>query len=182
MKQLIAPVEEEVYASLADLLRGTHGYAIATTLSFCLALALVFFGIYYINLSHEHRVVCGLSVLYLVSSTFTLAKQLRDSLMAKILAVSLLAGTEQWSFQCNVSFGISLLATLYAAFTMKIDRTIRGFVLIGLSFALSSTISLAKMVRDHSDADYFETLEYNEDNYENMASLVWGTHAMYNQL
>jgi hypothetical protein len=177
-----ATIDRDMYLGLADLLRGTNGYATETILSFCLALVIIVVGTFYIDLSREHRVIAILSVLYLVSSTFTLAKQVRDALMSRVLNVSLLAGTEQWALQCTISFIIALIATIYAAFSLRVERTTRGFVLIGLSFAMSSTVSLAKMVRDHSDADYFEALDTNTENYNQMAHLLWSSHELYSHL
>lgn len=52
-----------------------------------------------------------------------------------------------------------------------------GFLLIGLSFALSSTLSLAKLVRDRQDAEYFANQK--DVKSDQIATLIKEAHSIY---
>ena len=137
------------------LLRGSQGYHIASLLSFALSIVVVLVGIFSLEVTREQKLLAVISTLFLISTTFTLAKTMRDQLQASLWDDPLLAGTTSWLVQCCVSFGIAIVANGYTALSLDTTWSIRSFVLLGFGFALSSSVSLAKLVRDQQDADCF---------------------------
>lgn len=97
------------------LLHGSEGYAVASSISFVVSVAILFWAILSVEMSREQRVIATLTVFYLISSTFTLAKTIRDWQMSKVIEMPLLAGTVAWFWQCVISFVVALLACMYAA-------------------------------------------------------------------
>lgn len=172
----------------------------ASTSSFLISLAVLYWAVMRLEMSREQRVIATLTVFYLISSTFTLAKTMRDVQMAKIMDLPILAGTPAWFWQCVLSFVMAFLSCVYAALVVEAPEIVVqfgnksitqskepiGFLLIGLSFALSSTLSLAKLVRDRQDAKYFfGTTTFSGENSNNaitaeqVATLIKESHGVY---
>lgn len=187
--------DSEKYHFAVKLLRGSEGYRAASLISFSTSIAVLFWAIFSVEMSKEQRVISTLTVFYLVSSTFTLAKTIRDRQMSKAIDFPLLAGTAGWFWQCVISFCVAFLSCVYAALVVEapeiaIDigtKSIRsqkepiGFLLIGLSFALSSTLSMAQMVRDRQDALYYleDKNTDAEAKQQSLLNLVKGSQIFY---
>lgn len=60
--------------------------------------------------------------------------------------------TTAWRVQVWVSFIVSIGATAAACLFLDVDVWQRGFMLLGLLFSVSSTLALAKTVRDDHEA------------------------------
>lgn len=186
----MSPNDQRLQTTIS-LLHGTDGYALASTASFLISLAVLYWAIVRVDMSREQRVISTLTVFYLISSTFTLAKTIRDWQMSRIVHLPILAGTSAWFWQCVISFAIAFVACVYAALVVEAPEIVVhlhnksiteskepiGFLLIGLSFTLSSTLSLAKLVRDRQDAQYFT----NSANVtpEQVATLIRDSHGIY---
>nr|WP_241831082.1 YiaA/YiaB family inner membrane protein [Parafrankia soli] len=54
--------------------------------------------------------------------------------------------------QAALSFGISVVAVTYAIAHLPGDAWIRGFLLLGMLYIITSTFTLAKCVRDQHEA------------------------------
>ena len=64
--------------------------------------------------------------------------------------------------------------------TLTTSKEPIGFLLIGLSFALSSTLSLAKLVRDRQDATYFENNKITiTGHHKPITTLMERSHNVY---
>jgi hypothetical protein len=50
-----------------------------------------------------------------------------------------------------ISFAVSLSAVLLAVAFMPVDEWIRGFMALGMLYVVTSTFSLAKVVRDRQE-------------------------------
>ena len=61
--------------------------------------------------------------------------------------------TTAWRLQVWISFLVSLAATGGATLFLEVDIWQRGFMLMGLLFTVSSTLALAKTVRDDHEAN-----------------------------
>lgn len=64
--------------STPKLTTTTTPYVIQAILSFCLALTAILFGIVYLDIDPWVRAFLALAVIFLTTSTFTLAKCIRD--------------------------------------------------------------------------------------------------------
>lgn len=60
--------------------------------------------------------------------------------------------TTAFMVQAALSFGISVVAVTYAIAHLPGDAWIRGFLLLGMLYIITSTFTLAKCVRDQQDA------------------------------
>jgi len=190
-KRTMSVEKGEKYDWAVALLRGSDGNAVASSVSFVLSLAVLFWAIFSVDMSKEQRLIATLTVFYLMSSTFTLSKTIRDWQMSKVLEMPLLAGSDAWFWQCIISFLVAFLACIYSALVVeapeieielesfRISKEPIGFLIIGLSFALSSTLSLAKLVRDRQDAAYFEEETTVDYGYKHIAQLITEGNSIY---
>lgn len=60
--------------------------------------------------------------------------------------------TTAFIVQAVISFSISVIAVTYAIAHLPGDAWIRGFLLLGMLYIVTSTFTLAKCVRDHQEA------------------------------
>eukprot|EP00977_Amphora_coffeiformis_P011416 scaffold2765_cov165-Amphora_coffeaeformis.AAC.10 len=110
-----------------SLLHGSEGYAIASTGSFLISLGILYWAIILVKMSREQRVIATMSVLYLISSTLTLAKTMRDWQMSNIIQLPILAGTNDWFWQCVISFAIAFVSCVYAVLVVEAPEIIVQF-------------------------------------------------------
>ena len=61
--------------------------------------------------------------------------------------------TTAWRMQVWIAFVVSLSATAGACLFLDVDLWQRAFMLLGLLFTVSSTLALAKTVRDDHEAE-----------------------------
>jgi hypothetical protein len=57
-----------------------------------------------------------------------------------------------WIAQVWISFAVSVGATLWGVYWLPVDGWIRGYLAMGLLFAVGSTLNVAKTVRDVHEA------------------------------
>ncbi|WP_035950898.1 YiaA/YiaB family inner membrane protein [Parafrankia sp. EUN1f] len=60
--------------------------------------------------------------------------------------------TTAFLVQAALSFSISVIAVIYAIAHLPGDAWIRGFLLLGMLYVVTSTFTLSKCVRDHQEA------------------------------
>jgi len=134
------------------------------------SLGLVGYGVYHIPISVERKGFLGMGFEYYKAATFALAKSLRDISHANKLSIltrkgvirgsveqnevliSSIRGTNSWIILTWMAFGLSVGVTGYGIFEMDISNERKGFLAMGLMFALHSTFHMAKNVRDRSEA------------------------------
>lgn len=58
-----------------------------------------------------------------------------------------------WVFFVKVSFAMSMAAMLAGIFFIPVDWWIKGYLVMGTLFLTGSTITMAKTLRDQSEAD-----------------------------
>lgn len=66
---------------------------------------------------------------------------------------SLLSDTPAFRFQTWAAFLLSLGATSVGIWFLDVDGWVRAFLALGLWFTVSSSLSLAKAVRDHHERE-----------------------------
>ena len=59
--------------------------------------------------------------------------------------------TAAWRFQVVAAFAIALALTTGGVFYLPVDHWIKGYLLMGLYFTISSAFALAKTLRDHHE-------------------------------
>jgi hypothetical protein len=61
--------------------------------------------------------------------------------------------TPAWRFQTIIAFLLSFVLTVGGILYMPTDLWVRGFLLMGLVFTVSSSFTLAKTLRDDHEAE-----------------------------
>ena len=59
--------------------------------------------------------------------------------------------TAAWRFQVVAAFGLALLLTTGGVIYLPVDNWIKGYLLMGVYFTVSSAFGLAKTLRDHHE-------------------------------
>ncbi|MFB9880184.1 YiaA/YiaB family inner membrane protein [Planobispora siamensis] len=59
--------------------------------------------------------------------------------------------TQAFYIQSILSFGISVSAVTIGLIYLPVDRWVRGFLVIGVLYVITSTFTLAKCVRDRQE-------------------------------
>ena len=62
--------------------------------------------------------------------------------------------TGAWRFQVVAAFAIALALTTGGIFYLPVDNWIKGYLMIGLYFTVSSAFGLAKTLRDHHESNH----------------------------
>lgn len=60
--------------------------------------------------------------------------------------------TGAWRFQVVAAFAIALLLTTGGVVYLPVDNWIKGYLLMGVYFTVSSAFGLAKTLRDHHES------------------------------
>jgi len=173
----VAP--KQLTIALANL-RGTFWNFIQTGLSFFVALGCTFNGAARLDTwSCRFFVV---SVILMVASVLTAAKTIRDAQLADIFEKNVLSIAIRGSLGHRIqSFVVALLAVavpFWAVLSINGTRILvnslvdnpeedssndLGYMLISLSWLFSSTLNFCKVIRDRTDASFFES---NSRNFE----------------
>ena len=63
-----------------------------------------------------------------------------------------LKDTAAWRFQVVAAFAIALVLTTGGIVYLPVDSWVKGYLLMGLYFTVSSAFGLAKTLRDHHES------------------------------
>lgn len=134
--------------------RDTQAWVGQTWASFGIAVFLCFVAVWNMPSVSLDRLVAALGLLFVLSSTFTLSKMLRDNQYEQV-------DTHAWKIQCWSAFLISTAITAWGIFRMSIDVWHKWFVVAAALFLLSSAFTLAKTLRDAQEAKVLEKSNNN---------------------
>jgi hypothetical protein len=101
---------------------------------------------------------------FVLSSTFTLSKTLRDNQFDKV-------DTGQWLMQVWVAFLLSSGLALMGVMNLPGEPIYKGFGLMSLIFSVTSSFTLAKTIRDNQEANQFDLADRNHDGLLSAAEL-----------
>jgi len=65
-----------------------------------------------------------------------------------------LKDTAAWRFQVVAAFAIALVLTTGGVIYLPVDNWIKGYLLMGIYFTVSSAFGLAKTLRDHHESSH----------------------------
>jgi hypothetical protein len=65
-----------------------------------------------------------------------------------------LKDTAAWRFQVIAAFAIALVLTTGGVIYLPVDNWIKGYLLMGIYFTVSSAFGLAKTLRDHHESSH----------------------------
>mmetsp|Transcript_41558 Transcript_41558/g.137717 ORF Transcript_41558/g.137717 Transcript_41558/m.137717 type:complete len:317 (+) Transcript_41558:75-1025(+) len=157
-----------------SILRGTPSSYAGAFLSFFGSLALCVYGSHVSEMAVAEKKFFGLAVFFMVAQGFTLAKTYRDRELADLLSsiptmkasVIALRGTNAWFVQVVISFAIAIAFSFHTLLTAVGDGDTTGdagFAIYSSAFALISTLSFAKSVRDQADAQMLAQVDMLDD-------------------
>ena len=149
------------YADAVRLLYGSHGYFASVIISFVVAVGAVVWGIYTADIPPAARNLGSMATFFLISTTFTLAKTIRDSFVADlgIPGHQIIRGTVGWRLQCWAFFIVAFYHSFFSVHSLDILYETKYFIYTGLLFTLNAAINLAKQTRDREDAKFWEAEE-----------------------
>ena len=160
---------EHVIEVLGETLSGTVLWNVFVRGTWITSLSTLGYGIYAVpDLAIERRGFLAMGVAYIAFSILTLTKTIRDREEARKLelavrlgivpslgsqgTVAALDGRREWLLAAVGSWITSLGVTLFGIFKMPLPTHLRMFLLMGLVSNLSTTITLAKQIRDQEDS------------------------------
>lgn len=125
--------------------RDTNGWKIQTWISFGAAFLMCTAGVLNLNGEGLERVLTAVCMFFLLFTTITLSKTIRDNQYDQV-------DTNSWIMTSKIGFGIALVLTSWSFFRMNIDQWHKMFLVGGTLFLLSSAFTLSKMIRDEMDS------------------------------
>merc|ERR1712032_612200 len=160
---------EHVIEVLGETLNGTPFWNAFVRSTWAVSLLALGFGIKMMpDVAIERRAFLAMGVAYISSSTMTLTKTIRDREEARKLDVAMrlsiipslgtpgtiaaLNGSREWLLASVGSWLLSAGGTLIGILAMPLPPHSRLFLLMGLASCISTTITLAKQVRDQEDS------------------------------
>ena len=129
-----------------EIRRDTSAWVIQTWISFAIAFFLCTVAVWNMPSATLDRAFLAVGMFYVLSSTFTLSKTIRDNAQEKV-------DTPSWVIQVWLSFAIAVSLTGWGIFRMNVEYWHKWFVLGSCVFLLSSAFTLAKTMRDNHEAD-----------------------------
>jgi hypothetical protein len=97
-----------------------------------------------------------MALAFVLSSTFTLSKTLRDNRFRK-------ADTSQWVMQVWLAFLLASGLSLFGVMNIPGEPIYKAFGLMSLLFSVTASFTLAKTIRDNHEATQFELADSNRD-------------------
>lgn len=130
--------------------RDTQSWMMQTWISFAIAFCLCVVAVWNLPSDTLDRAFVAVGMFFVLSSTFTLSKTLRDNQNENV-------DTPAWIIQVWAAFGIATTLTAWGMFRMNIDSWLKWFLVGSCIFLLSAAFSLAKTLRDRHEADVIES-------------------------
>jgi hypothetical protein len=122
--------------------KDTSAWIMQTWVSFAIAFAAGFYGIYQLNLTGWIKAFMIFGIFSSISAVFTLSKTIRDNKDKQ-------QDTSAWIMQTWLTFGLTVLFTAAGLWNLEADWSTKGYVVISFLFVLSASFTLAKTIRDN---------------------------------
>ena len=124
--------------------KDTSQWILQSWASFIVALGAATAGVYALPLTGWSKWYMIFGIFSSLTASFTLSKTLRDNKDNQ-------QDTPQWVLQVWVSFIGALIFTFAGLWNLNADWWIKAYVGVSFLFALSSTFTLAKTIRDNQE-------------------------------
>jgi hypothetical protein len=129
--------------------RDTAGWRLQVWLSFGLAAFACGLGILRLPGQELDRAFLALGIFFCLFSSFAVAKTIRDNRDGQV-------DTASWVMTVWIAFSAAIALTAWGLWRMNIPGTEKNYMLVSWLFLISSTFTLAKMVRDGHEAQLME--------------------------
>jgi len=131
--------------------RDTRAWRMQVWISFGLALLVCAGGLAWLPGQDLDRAFMVMGYVFCLSSTFALARFVRDS------AEQTTPDTPQWKLVVWGGFFLALALTGWGLWRMDINPTWKAYLVVSWLYLVSSAFTLAKTLRDQTEADRLET-------------------------
>jgi hypothetical protein len=171
------------FSDSVRLLRGTVGNYVLCWASFSISVFLCGGAVWLMTEVDSARNYTYVAFLFLIAQSFSMAKLMRDYLAAGVggwsLEMSFVAPTMAYAGQTIFFYLVALLSAMHAVASVDMTAQWRGAVCMLLVWITSSSLHLAKTMRDKRDADLWLKLENDQQasRIEHIANLAKGTPA-----
>jgi hypothetical protein len=126
--------------------RDTGGWRAQVWISFVLALLASGAGVMQLPSQELDRAFLAIGFFFCLFASFAAAKTVRDNRDGRV-------DTNGWIITVWVSFAAAVSLTAWGLWRMNIGEWQKGYMVVSWMFLVSSTFTLAKMVRDRYEAD-----------------------------
>lgn len=126
--------------------RDTNGWKIQVWMSFALAILACGVGVFRLPSQELDRAFLAIGFFFCLFASFAVAKTLRDNRDGQV-------DTAGWVATVWVAFAAAISLTAWGLWRMTIVDWQKGYMVVSWLFLLSTTFTLAKMVRDKHDSE-----------------------------
>ena len=129
--------------------RDTASWRLQVWLSFGLAVAACAIGVMRLPGQELDRAFLALGIFFCLFSSFALAKTIRDNRDGQV-------DTSSWVMTVWIAFAAAIALTAWGLWRMNIPGAEKNYMIVSWLFLVSSTFTVAKMVRDGHEAQLME--------------------------
>ncbi len=129
--------------------RDTRGWRTQVWTSFVLAFLCAAVGVLRLPGQELDRAFLAIGMFFCLFATFAVAKTTRDNRDGQV-------DTNAWVMTVWVAFAAAVLLTAWGLYRMKIEEWQKYYMLVTWLFLVSSSFTLAKMMRDEQEAGLLE--------------------------
>lgn len=129
--------------------RDTKGWRLQVWISFGLALAASAIGVLLLPGQELDRAFLAIGFFFCLFTSFSVAKMIRDNRDGQV-------DTSSWVMTVWIAFGAAICLTAWGLWRMNIGEWQKAFMGVSWLFLVSSTFTVAKMVRDKHEADLMD--------------------------
>jgi hypothetical protein len=129
--------------------RDTQGWRTQVWISFALALMACAVGVMYMPGQELDRAFLAIGLVFCLFSSFAVAKTTRDNRDGQV-------DVSSWILAVWIAFAAAFSLTAWGLWRMNIGDWQKGFMVVSWLFLVSTTFTLAKLVRDDHEANLME--------------------------
>jgi hypothetical protein len=129
--------------------RDTRGWRAQVWISFVVAMSCATVGVLRLPGQELDRAFLAIGLFFCLFATFAVAKTTRDNRDGQV-------DTNAWVMTVWVAFAAAVTLTAWGLFRMKIEEWQKYYMLVTWLFLVSSSFTLAKMLRDEQEATLLE--------------------------
>lgn len=129
--------------------RDTSGWRFQVWFSFAVALLACTVGVLYLPGQELDRAFLALGLTFCLFASFALAKTIRDNRDGQV-------DTSSWVLAVWIAFAAAFALTGWGLWRMTIGEWQKSYMVVSWLYLVSSTFTVAKMVRDQGEADLMD--------------------------
>jgi len=129
--------------------RDTQGWRLQVWISFGIALAASTGGVIQLPGADLDRAFIALGFFFCLFASFAVAKAIRDNRDGQV-------DTASWIMAVWIAFAAAIALTAWGLFRMNVPGWQKSYVVVCWLFLISSSFTLAKLVRDEHEVDLIE--------------------------